>query len=69
MTSAFILTLDVGDDTDLLGIADDVIQLVDGEEGLKVISCVPYQHPTLGIGGPAAVVPGLPPPPNPLGGS
>lgn len=47
MTSAFILTLDVGDDTDLFGIADEVKQLVDGQGGLIVVECKPFPHPTL----------------------
>ena len=67
MNASFILTLDTGSDTDLIGIAQDIQDLVDGEEGLHVIDCKPYQHPTLGIGGPA--IPGALPPPNPLGGT
>ena len=39
--------IDSGDDTDLIGIADDVKDMVNGNEGLIVIYCKPFQHPTL----------------------
>jgi hypothetical protein len=64
MVSSFILTLDTGDDTDLIGIADDVKALVDGEEGLQVIECKPYPHPSLYPPTP----PGAPEGPSPAGG-
>lgn len=47
MQSSFILTLDHGDDTDLLGIAEDIKHVVDGNNGLIVVECKPFPHPTL----------------------
>lgn len=64
MQAAFILTLDTGSDTDLIGIAQDVKQMVDGNEGLTVIDCKPYIHPTLNLQTPL----GAPAGPNPAGG-
>lgn len=64
MTSSFILTLDTGDDTDLLGIADDIKTLVDGQQGFRVTECKPFPHPTLYPPTPL----GAPVGPNPAGG-
>lgn len=64
MTAAFILTLDTGDDTDLYGVAESVKEMVDGNEGLLVVDCKPYAHPTLT---PAPPI-GAPVGPNPVGG-
>lgn len=65
MQAAFILTLDTGDDTDLIGIAADVSDIVDGQQGLIVVSCKPWPHPVL-MPEPAL---GAPTPPSPLAGS
>lgn len=58
MTAAFIIELDTGSDTDLIGIAEDLAQVVDGQEGFVVISCKPWAHPTLATGQTPPVVPG-----------
>jgi hypothetical protein len=65
MIASYILTLDTGDDTDLFGIAKDVREMIDGNEGLLVVDCKPFPHPTLNPTPP----PGAPPGPNLLAGS
>jgi hypothetical protein len=45
MTSAFILTLDHGSDTDLLGIADDVKSSIEKDGQFIVIDVKPYAAP------------------------
>jgi hypothetical protein len=65
MQASFILTLDTGSDTDLIGVAADVADALEGVEGLHVILCKPFPHPTLYPPTP----PGAPEVPNPLAGS
>ena len=65
MQAAFILTLDTGEDTDLVSIAEDVAEIVDGQQGLIVVSCKPWPHPVLL---PQQAL-GTPTSPTPLAGS
>lgn len=46
MTSAFILNIDVGSDTDLLSIAAEITDACE-HEGMSVVSCKPWAHPSL----------------------
>lgn len=45
MTSAFILTLDHGSDTDLLSIADDLKSIIEKDENFIVIDVKPWSSP------------------------
>ena len=51
MTSAFILKLDVGDDTDLVGIAADLADIITADGRYLVIESTPWAHPTLAPSG------------------
>jgi len=49
MTSAFIVTLDTPEVSaaTLAGLAEQISESCQ-DDGLSVVSCVPYKHPTLG---------------------
>ena len=48
MQAAFVLTLDTGDDTDLVGIAEEISHYID--DRFQVISCHPWARQTLETG-------------------
>lgn len=61
MTSAFILTLDHGSDTDLLSIADDLKSIIEKDENFIVIDVKPWSSPQpLGTALPSLTPPGVP---------
>jgi hypothetical protein len=50
MTSTFLLSIDHGTDTDLLGIADELATVVSNNSPFEVLSSKPWFHPTLQTG-------------------
>lgn len=47
MTSTFLVSVDHGSDTDLLGIADELLQSFQSAP-FEVLTVTPWSHPTLG---------------------
>lgn len=45
MQAAFVLTIETGDDTDLIGIAEEISHYID--DRFQVISCAPWARPSL----------------------
>lgn len=48
MTSTFLVEVDHGSDTNLLGIAADLEHILHNDPELIVLSVKPWTHPTLG---------------------
>jgi hypothetical protein len=46
MNATFLVSLNIGSDTDLLGIAQD-IEAELSDAGMDVLSCAPWSHPSL----------------------
>lgn len=62
MKAAFSVLLDIGTDTNLLGVAQDVQDMFDAHSEFQCEKVTPFPHPSLGVTNPVTIIPpGLPP--------